>query len=247
MTSLRIKLLRVVFVYGSLHDEVSYYQGGFVVRSYFVCLLVILVLCSANVQASEQVEALEQVRDKALRLCIEEHLTTHTAGGLKELTGIKCHNLGIKSLVGIEQLIGLTHLSLYKNEITELPALLPEHLEVLNLAANHLKQASFKGLKKLKKLYLFRNQLTELSLENLTSLQELKANNNVLVTMEMMDVPELEKVYLFDNQLEDIALAPLSALTYMDVRHNPMPDELYDEMDELPGVTILHDGNADDW
>jgi hypothetical protein len=31
------------------------------------------------------------------------------------------------------------------------------------------------------------------------------------------------------------------------VRHNPMPDELYEDMDALPGVTILHDGNADDW
>ena len=47
--------------------------------------------------------------------------------------------------------------------------------------------------------------------------------------------------------MEHIDIYSLPKMKYMDVRQNPMPDELYEEMDKLKGTTILHDGNADDW
>jgi hypothetical protein len=48
-------------------------------------------------------------------------------------------------------------------------------------------------------------------------------------------------------QLEIIDIEESAKLRYLDVRHNPMPDEFYDYLDGLVGLTSLHDGNAEDW
>jgi protein phosphatase 1 regulatory subunit 7 len=57
----------------------------------------------------------------------------------------------------------------------------------------------------------------------------------------------LETGYFFDNQLEDLQITGLEKLTFLDVKQNPMPDELYDFYDKQEGIVISHDGNADDW
>ena len=45
----------------------------------------------------------------------------------------------------------------------------------------------------------------------------------------------------------DMDIYHLPLAHYIDVRQNPMPDKLYEEMDKLKGITFLHDGNAKDW
>ncbi len=187
-----------------------------------------------------------EIEDPALRACIDEQVKLSDQEPT-QLESLKCHDRGVRSLSGIEQLINLKQLSLYKNDIDQLPEKLPEKLEVLNLAANRLTSVSLNKLERLKTLYLFRNELKEMTLSELPALEELKANNNRMIQVVFKNVSQLKKLFLFDNQLEDLALEPLASVTYMDVRHNPMPDELYDKMDQLRGVTVLHDGNADDW
>ncbi len=96
-------------------------------------------------------------------------------------------------------------------------------------------------------LYVFHNQLESLRVAGSPNLRQIKANNNRLTQTELRGLAQLEKLYLFDNQLEIVDIAEAGALRYLDVRHNPMPDDFYDYLDSLPGLTSLHDGNADDW
>ena len=39
----------------------------------------------------------------------------------------------------------------------------------------------------------------------------------------------------------------LEHLNFLDVRSNPMPDEVYDYLDSFKGLKASHDGNTDDW
>ena len=58
----------------------------------------------------------------------------------------------------------------------------------------------------------------------------------------------MAKAHIHDNELETIDLATdLPALTFVDLRLNPLPDPVYDVLDAMEGVTIPHDGNAEDW
>ncbi|MEY8198653.1 MAG: hypothetical protein RPS47_05385, partial [Colwellia sp.] len=91
---------------------------------------------------------------------------------------------------------------------------------------NKLKKINFTGLKQLTKIRITSNKLTQLDISPLIS---------------------LEKAYFFDNKLEDLIVAGLPKLKFIELRQNPMPDEVYDRYDALEGITIIHDGNADDW
>lgn len=99
----------------------------------------------------------------------------------------------------------------------------------------------------MEEVFAFSNKLTSFELDNLPKLKQIKANSNQLTQFSYKALPELEKIYLFDNLMEMIDIYNLPSMRYMDVRQNPMPDELYEKMDALSGVTILHDGNAEDW
>jgi len=70
---------------------------------------------------------------------------------------------------------------------------------------------------------------------------------NQLNKLEISPLQSLVESYLWDNQLEDLQITGLDKLEFLDVKQNPMPDELYDFYDQHTGITISHDGNADDW
>lgn len=185
--------------------------------------------------------------DPALEACIAQLMQEQGWSSVDEVTEVKCHNSGIGSLAGIQKFTGLKILSLYNNSLSEAElSALPE-LQHLNLARNQLRSMGLKDLPKLEELYLFRNNLKQLQLVALPALTQLRANSNRLETFQYQQLPALEKIYLFDNELEHIDIYNLPALKYMDVRENPMPDKLYEEMDNMSRATILHDGNADDW
>jgi Leucine-rich repeat (LRR) protein len=100
-----------------------------------------------------------------------------------------------------------------------------------------------KKIEQLDGLEQFKN-LTSLSLFN-NKIET--ANVSALSKLSTLNIAKLESAHLFDNQMEDLDIVPLVNLTFMDVKQNPMPDELYDFFDEQEGVVISHDGNADDW
>ncbi len=212
------------------------------IRNFLYLLLVI----TASFSFAKEIDW-HQIKDSSLQRCAKEIMLSHGWQSWSEVTYLKCHDMNIKSLEGIELFDKIENLSLYKNDIEEIPNGLSVSLVSLNVAENKLTQLSLSGLHSLEKVFLFRNQLQYLALIDLPKLKEAKINNNQLTRIELDKLDGLEKLYLFDNQLETMSLTPFVGLKYMDVRHNPMPDELYDEMDGLSGVTVLHDGNADDW
>lgn len=191
--------------------------------------------------------SLEGIKDPALNACIQSALSKQGASDLEQINTLKCHNKGIESLDGIEQLVNLESLSLFNNQISQADLTQLKRLEMLNLANNDLVRLKLEGLNELKTLFLFKNKLTTLNMQGLVSLQKLRMMQNRLSTLDISPLVSLKEAHLFDNQLEDLQITGLGELEFLDVKQNPMPDELYDFYDEQTGIVISHDGNADDW
>lgn len=187
------------------------------------------------------------VVDPNLTICIQKSASKKGWTTAESVETLICHSKKIKSLEGIEKFTNLKKLSLHKNQLKQADVSALKKLEHLNLARNQLTSLVLQDLPELKQLFVFGNKLASLKLQNLPNMLLLKANSNKLVAFEYSSLPLLKKIHIFDNQLEDIDIYHLPKMTYMDCRQNPMPDPLYEEMDEMNGVTILHDGNAEDW
>jgi len=188
-----------------------------------------------------------RVTDENLQSCLEKIAAENGWVSAEQFTDIKCHNQNIKSLEGLNAFVGLEKLSLYKNEISHASLHGLTKLRHLNLARNQLESMELSALPALEGLYFFDNDIESLSLVDLPRLTQFKGNANDMTEFTYSGLPSVKKVYLFDNELKTIDINNLPSLEYMDVRENPMPDKLYEEMDAMEGVTILHDGNAEDW
>lgn len=188
-----------------------------------------------------------QVPDAQLQNCLTELAQKHQWTSADAVTEISCHNKKIRSLTGIEQFANLGKASFHNNNVDQLNLSGLQKLRHLNLSRNSLRQIELANLPALEELYLFRNQIQKLHLSKLPALKLLKANSSSMKEFTYEQLPALEKIYLFDNKLKHMDIYNLPAMQYLDARQNPMSDQLYDEMDLMSGVTILHDGNADDW
>ncbi|MEM9057529.1 MAG: hypothetical protein AAGD86_08640 [Pseudomonadota bacterium] len=186
--------------------------------------------------------------DAGLAACVEKHADKHgwsTADDVAELT---CHNAGIASLDGLEALPRLKRASFFRNRVKRFSAASLPLIEHLNIAQNQLESFSLEQAPALKELYLFRNELTEFAASAMPMLTKLRISENQLAAVELANLPRLSRAYLHDNALEDIDLSVgLPALKFVDLRINPLPDPVYDVLDAMTGVTIPHDGNAEDW
>jgi len=187
------------------------------------------------------------VKDKQLAVCLKKLADKYGWQSPDEYKTITCHNSSIDTVAGLEKYKNIEVLSLYKNNIAVFDASAFRSLQKLNLGRNRLVSLSVSDLPLLREFYIFDNRLTELSLMKLPKLEKFKANANFIETFTYKMVPSLAKIYMFNNNLTHLDIYSLPALKYMDVRQNPMPDALYEDMDLVKGATILHDGNADDW
>ena len=185
--------------------------------------------------------------DQALKTCVDKAVSKQGIASLGQLSKLKCHNKKIQSLKGIQQLSSLTYLSLFGNKLVSADVSGLKELTYLNVAKNDLNSLKIEGLGKLTELFAFKNKLTSLNLIGLTSLEKLRMMDNKLKSLDISGLASLKAAYLWNNQLEDLDIRGLDKLTFLDVKQNPMPDELYDFYDEQTGITISHDGNADDW
>lgn len=187
------------------------------------------------------------VDDPGLQECVNTLAKKHQWHTAESFVSIVCHNKGIETLAGLENFINVKKLSFHKNNITHASFSSFPNLEHLNIARNKLETLELSKLPNLKELYFFGNNIHKVHLGDLENLARLKASSSEIEVFSYNNLPKLEKIYLFDNKMETIDIYKLPAMKYMDVRQNPMPDELYEDMDRVKGVTILHDGNAEDW
>lgn len=210
--------------------------GSKVIHMMSLTLLITFTLC-ANAS----------FRDKALSTCVNDTMAKLNLSSLSSVTKLKCHNKGIKTLQGIEQLSSLRYLSVFGNKLTSLDVTKLNLLTHLNVAKNNLSTLEIAGLSNLTELFAFKNKLSTVDLKGLGSLVKLRMMDNQLQSLDIAPLVSLEAAYLWNNQLKDLDISGLANLKFLDVKQNPMPDELYDFYDEQVGITISHDGNADDW
>ncbi|NQZ80521.1 MAG: hypothetical protein HRT52_05840 [Colwellia sp.] len=209
----------------------------------------LVLICFFYAQAAQAVSPIEQLEfsDPALLNCIQKSARGSKLHAIAEFKKLRCHGMNIQSLEGLNQLTNLTSLSLYNNELTEVDLRVLKQLVHVNIANNKLRAVKISGLSRLKSLYLFKNKLTTVNFIGLKQLKKIRITNNQLITLDISPLVSLEKAYFFDNKLENLVLTGLSQLKFVEVRQNPMPDDVYDRYDAIDGITIVHDGNADDW
>lgn len=188
-----------------------------------------------------------RLADPALHGCLQKQADKQGWTQSTDVVALKCHGKGITSGEGLTQLTALRSLSLYNNKLTELDVRQLKQLKSLNVANNQLNKLHISGLQQLQTLYAFRNRLEYLDLDGLRSVTKVRLMQNRLKQLDITPLKALQSGYLFDNKLEDLQITGLTELTFLDVKQNPMPDELYDFYDEQEGIVISHDGNADDW
>lgn len=209
-------------------------------------LIFFILFC--GIKSSIAAQVLEAVvSDENLAKCLNKQIAANNIKSTDELTKLKCHGKNIKQLEGLEHFSNLTSISLFNNKLTEVDLTSFKNLTFVNIANNRLKSAKIHGLKQLETLYLFKNQLTYIDFTGLTKVKKIRITNNLLNNIDISPLTSLEKGYFFDNKLEDLVVKNLPNLSFIELRQNPMPDEVYDRYDAIDGMTIVHDGNADDW
>lgn len=188
------------------------------------------------------------LRDESLQSCVQAEAAKKGWAYAGDVTALNCNGKGISQVDDIKAFPNLEKASFFRNKIVEAQITELPMLEHLNLANNRLESIDISGADKLGELYLFNNKLSDFDATGLAALKKLRINENKLESIKLENLEALEKVYLFDNQLPDLDLSTnLPKLSFVDARSNPMPDEVYDYLDSLEGITIPHDGNAEDW
>jgi len=185
--------------------------------------------------------------DSALNNCVKTQATTQGWQQVNDIKKLKCHGMGIKNAEGIQALTQLTQLSLYNNKLEKIDLRKLKLLENVNIANNKLHSVEVSELPHLHTLYLFKNRLSFIDFTGLIQLKKIRITNNQLKDIDISPLLSLEKAYFFDNKLEELVVKGLPKLKFIELRQNPMPDEVYDRYDAIEGITIVHDGNADDW
>lgn len=209
---------------------------------YSLIFIFSVLIMAKNIAASTLI-----LEDEALQKCVMQSMKKYGFSQPQQLLALKCHNQDIKSVSGIEQFTSLESLSLFGNNITRADLTALKALKHINLAKNDLTHLRIEGLRHLETLYLFKNELTTINFDGLLSLTKMRVMQNKLSVLDISPLQSLTEAYLWDNQLEDLQITGLTKLEFLDVKQNPMPDELYDFYDQQSGITISHDGNADDW
>jgi len=215
-------------------------------RNFSLAFFTLIAGLSSHHALAQSIENLI-VEDSFLLDCIQKEAEKNHWQESQDVRKLTCHGLKISSLKGLEQLNNLERLSLYNNKLTLADLRSFKRLEYINIANNKLQSIKLTGLAKLKTLYLFKNNLTTLNFTGLIQLKKVRITNNKLSSLDISPLTSLEKAYFFDNKLEDLIISGLPKLTFIELKQNPMPDEVYDRYDELEGITIIHDGNTDDW
>jgi len=215
-----------------------------------ICCLFLLMGCtittSLSVIANSTVLPIK-IADQALSDCIAAQTNKNGWKTVEDVQTLKCHGMSISNIEGLHVLTHLKSLSLYNNDLENIDLRIFNQLEHVNIANNKLRTIYLSNLSHLHTLYLFKNNLVTVDFNGLNKLSKIRITNNQLSFLDISPLISLEKAYFFDNKLEELIVKGLPNLKFIELRQNPMPDEVYDRYDALDGITIVHDGNADDW
>ena len=184
---------------------------------------------------------LEAAIVRALGIGAPEDLTCGLVSELAVLVGPNglFMDQAVESLVGVQNLTGLTSLTLSDHSISDLSALSGlTSLTHLDLWVNSISDISaLSGLTGLTYLDLAGNSITDISaLSGLTNLKELVLGSNSITDIGALSgLTSLTVLRLFNNSISDIsALSGLTGLTNLDLRLNSISD-----ISGLSGLTSL--------
>ncbi len=173
-----------------------------------------------------------QTGKRLQQIPIEEIMGFIMSYSCDEAGNVTVLNLAIAGIADISFLTDfprLTHLILYKNQISDLaPLMALTKLTTLNLWANQTADLSpLQALTQLKELVLENNQITDLSpLQALTQLTYLNLSNNQVADLSPLKaLTQLNVLWLNDNKIADISpLMALTQLNNLDLRYNQVAD-----------------------
>ncbi len=175
----------------------------------------------------------------SLSVTAQEDLTCGLISGLTGL--ITLAGTGITSLVGIQNLTGLTLLFLDNNSISDISALSGlTSLTELSLFQNSISDIGpLSGLTSLTRLHLYGNSISDIAaLSGLTSLTALRLWSNPITDISALSgLTSLTDLLLGFNSISDIsALNGLTSLTTLSLDNNSISD-----ISALSGLTSLTD------
>jgi Leucine-rich repeat (LRR) protein len=132
----------------------------------------------------------------------------------------------------------LERLSLYRNQIREIPAQFfvgNRYLQELDVGRNKIERVNFlKPLKLLKSLVMYKNKISIVEKMNLPMLQELRLNGNSLQSIDFIEnLPMLEILRLEDNNIQTVQTFYCPLLREMNVSFNSL-----DNFQELLNIAV---------
>ena len=203
-------------------------------------------LCSDHADA-----AIATFEDANLEVRVRAALSVGAQDGLtcrlvSVLTELDAEESGIESLLGMQNLTGLSFLGLLENSITEISALSGlTNLRSLDLGDNSITDISaLSELTSLEFLRLENNSITDISaVSELTSLTELALSHSPISDISTLSgLTRLRNLELHDMAISDInALSGLTNLTVLDLDQNSITD-----VSPLNGLTSLRALYLDD-
>jgi Leucine-rich repeat (LRR) protein len=159
-----------------------------------------------------------------------------TCGLVEGLDALDASNSGVMSLVGIQNLQGLTDLRIWGNSIGDIGPLSGlVNLTQLSLTRNSISDIGpLAGLNNLDTLGLGENLIADISpLAALSSLDLLNLHANSLTSVGTLSA-SITTLTLWDNGLTDISgLEPLVALTAVSIENNPNLSDIQPLLDNL--------------
>lgn len=120
---------------------------------------------------------------------------------IAKVISIDVSNMGIKSLVGIENFKALVELNCYENQLMGLNLWNNPNLTILRCWKNQLYSLNVSANTKLKQLWCGSNQLEALNVSQNPQLEILSCHTNQLTSLDLSQNKELSELYFFSNQI----------------------------------------------
>jgi Leucine-rich repeat (LRR) protein len=185
-------------------------------------LFLIGCLALNNVLAQGAAEIISDLQflDQNFQDCVLENASDNGWDTVDEMTNLDCYDSNIASASGIEQLIALTDLTLWRNNLEEIDLSANTDLVYLDLDENNLTSVNLDTNSKLENLFISDNLLTSIDISNNSNIYQLELNNDYLTSIELGNNLDLEYLYLDSNFITQIDISNNTNLFELDLDDN---------------------------